>query len=109
LAVWPGGRLIALEAPERGEFATVAIIPLGQKLFINALTQRAGSITIEAADIDGKPLPGRSFKDSIPVIGDHQKQQVRWKEHDNIGCSNGEGVILRFRMEKAKIFGLDFD
>jgi len=107
-AIWPKGRLVALEAPERGEFTTVGLMTPGRKLRINALTQRAGSILVEVATLDGKPIPGHTFAESIPVIGDQHWTPIAWKEHDEFGFEEGRAIILRFRMDKAKIFGLEF-
>ena len=109
LAVWPKGRLIALEAPEEGELTTVAFIPPGRKVRINALTQRAGHVRVEVCDIDGKTIPGRSFDDAIEIIGDQHRTPLTWKGGDDLGIEAGEAVILRFRMSKAKLFGLDFE
>jgi hypothetical protein len=108
-AVWPKGRLVALDAPERGEFATTAIMPPGRKLKINALTKRAGSITTEVATMDGKPIPGRTFEEAVPIVGDQFRAQVVWKEHDDLGFADDRGITIRFRLDKAKVFGLDFE
>jgi hypothetical protein len=109
MAVWPKGRLVALEAPDAGEFTTVAFIPPGKKLRINALTKRAGSILVEACDVDAKPLPGRSFEDAHPIIGDQYRTPVTWKGGDELGAAEGSAVVLRVRMEKAKLFSFDFE
>lgn len=108
LAVWHKGRLAALEAPVRGEFATVAFYPPGRKLRINVLTQRAGSLMVEVADMQGKPLPGRTFADVKPLVGDHYRRTVVWNGQEDIGHPEGAAILLRFRMEKAKLFGLEF-
>jgi len=108
-AVWAKGRLVALEAVDRGEFATVAIMPPGRKLRINALTQRAGSIVIEVVGPDGQPIAGRTFAEAKPIIGDQYKTLVTWKDHHDLGHKDGTHILLRFRMEKAKLFGLDFE
>ena len=108
-AVWPKSRLVALEAAEHGEFATAGIMPPGRKLRINALTQRAGSILIEVAGLDGEPFAGRSFADANPIIGDQHGTTVAWNSGDDLGHKDGEPVILRFRLDKAKVFGLEFE
>jgi len=54
LAVWPKGRIVALEAPELGEFTMLPITPVGRKLHINAVTERAGSILVEVAGMSGR-------------------------------------------------------
>lgn len=107
-AVWPQGRLIALEAPVRGEFATVAFLPSGRKLLINARTQRAGSLLVEVADQNGKPLSGRAFADARPIVGDHFRTPLTWNGQEDLGFAEGTAILLRFRMEQAAIFGLDF-
>ena len=108
-ATWPKGRLVALEAAERGAFATTAVMPPGRKLRINALTQRAGSITAEAATMEGKPIVGRAFEDSVPIVGDQYLAPVVWKDHEDLGFADDRGVIIRFRLDRAKVFGLEFE
>lgn len=107
-AIWPKGRLVALEAKEKGEFTTVAVVPPGGKLLINAVTRRAGRIEVEALDCHNRVIPGRDFEHSVPVIGDQYRTPVRWKEHGDLGITAGEAVSLRFRMEKAGIYSLEF-
>ena len=108
-ALWPKGRLIGLEAPETGEFATVAIVPPGRKLKINATThQSSGSIAVEAAGWDYTPLPGRTFAEANALSGDLFWKPVTWKSGEDLGHANGTSVILRFRMRSATIFGLEF-
>ena len=110
LLVWPKGRLIALEAEDRGEFSTVAFMPPGRKLLTNCLTQRAGSILVEVAGRSGgEPLPGRSFAECDPIIGDRFRHPVTWKGESDLGFEAGNPVLLRFRLEKAAIYCLDFE
>ncbi len=109
LATWPKGRLIALEAPERGEFTTVAFIPPGKKILINAVTDRTGSIVVEVCDLHGKPLSGRTFDDATPVVGDQYRTPLKWKGGEDTGVGEGEPVMLRVRLNRAQLFGLDFE
>lgn len=119
-AIWPKGRIVALEASERGQFSTFAVIPPGRKLLINAVTERAGGIAVEVASGQKETskvnaptpgitaLPGRSFSDAKPIVGDHYKTLVTWNGQDDLGHKDGSSLILRFRLEKAKLFGLEF-
>jgi hypothetical protein len=109
MMLWPKGRLIALEAPVEGGFTTLAFLLPGTKLRINAVTQRTGHVLVEVADFNGKPMPGRTFEDAVPVIGDQHYTLVRWNKHDTTGVKTGEPIILRFRLKAAKIFGLQFE
>ena len=106
---WPKGRLMALAAEDKGEFTTVAFVSPGDKLRINAVTRLAGGILIEACDFNGKPLVGRSFGDAVPIVGDQYRSLVTWKGHDTLGVKKGEPLVLRVRMDKARIYALDFE
>jgi hypothetical protein len=109
MAVWPKGRMIGLRAEEEGEFATIALVAPGTTLRINSLTKRAGFIHVEVADFHGQPLPGRSFEESDPIVGDQFRSQVAWKGETDLGVEKGTPIILRFRMKMAEIFYIDFE
>ena len=109
-AIWPKGRMMAIEAAEEGAFTTVAVLAPGTKLRINAVTARAGSILVEAAGLDGKPIDGRSFADAIPIVGDQFRTLVKWKDGvETHGVETGKPIVLRFRLARAKLYGLDFE
>ena len=109
-AVWPKGRLVALEAPERGEFTTVGLVAPGEKLRINAATSRAGSIRVAVSTRDGTMLPGRSFDDCEPIVGDQHRALVQWKGgEEDLAFDAGQPICLRFRMDHAQIFRLEFE
>ncbi len=108
-AIWPKGRLVAVEAEERGEFTTVVIVAPGSKLKINALTQRAGKILVEVLDASNGVVKGRSIDDCIPIIGDNFWTTVKWKDGDTLGVEKGVPIALRFQIDRAKIFGLEFE
>jgi hypothetical protein len=103
-AVWPKGRIVALETPERGEFAMIALMPPGKKLLINAVTKRSGEIRVQ---VDG--VKGRSLDECDPIIGDQYRKAVTWKDNDELVPESNKPIRLRFRMEKAQLFGLEFE
>jgi hypothetical protein len=109
-AVWPKGRIVAVEAPERGEFTTVVFLAPGEKLLVNAITKRTGGIHVEAADAKGNVLAGRSFDECLPIVGDQYRTAVTWNnENPAAALPAGKPVMLRFRMEQAQLFSLDFE
>ena len=81
----------------------VAIMPPGRKLRINALTRRAGEVRVEVAGI-----AGHTFAECVPIVGDQFGIPVTWNGKDDLGYKDGDSITLRFRMEKAKLFGIDF-
>jgi hypothetical protein len=108
-AVWPKGRIIAVEATEIGEFATVGILPPGQTLKINALTKRAGGIVVELSRGDDTPIPGRTFEDCDPIIGDALWQEVTWDGDSDLGVPKDETLVIKFRMDRASLYGIEFN
>ena len=107
-AFWKKGRLVAVEAAERGQFTTFALMPPGRKVRINALTVRGGSVLVEVTNAARKAVPGRSFEDCKPIIGDQFRTLVTWKGGDDLGVPDGTPVCLRFKLDQAKLFYLDF-
>jgi hypothetical protein len=103
-AVWPKGRLVALEAQDQGEFTMITVIAPGKRLKINALTLRTGWVKVEVLGVDG-----RSLADCVPVVGDQHWTQVAWKGVDGLGVAAGKPVTLRIEMKQAKLFGLEMD
>ena len=108
-AIWRKGRIVAVVADETGEFSTVAVIPPGGKIRLNALTARAGGIRVELARMDNTTLPGRSFADSDIIQGDQFWKEVTWHGVADLGVPPGEGVVIRLRLDRAKLFGIQFD
>jgi hypothetical protein len=108
-AVWPKGRIVGVVADESGEFSTVAILPPGRTLKINALTKRAGGIRVELARANDETIPGRSFDDCDPVQGDAFWQTVKWGGESDPKTPEGEGLVIRFRMDRAQLFGIEFE
>ncbi len=108
-AVWPKGRLIAVVADEAGEFSTVGILPPGRTLKVNALTKRAGGLRFDLARLDDRAIPGRSFADCDVIQGDAHRAVVKWKGEADLKTRAGEGLVIRVRMERARLFGLEFE
>jgi hypothetical protein len=108
-AIWPKGRMMAIEAAEDGHFTTMAVVAPGTRLRMNAVTMRSGEIRVEAADLHGRPIAGHAFADSVPIVGDAFATPVQWKGADDLGVKTGEPIVLRFKMTRARIYGLDFE
>lgn len=103
-AVWPKGRLVAVEAKDQGEFTMIAMIPPGRKLKINAVTKRSGSIIVEVAGKDG-----HTFADCRPIVGDQMRAPVRWKDTEDMGNEPGQSIVLKFKLNMARVYGIEFE
>ena len=106
--VWPKGRLVALEALGLGEFTTAAMMPPGRRLRINALVRRGGSLRVEVAGMNGDAFPIRSFAEARPLMGDLFWTPVAWNGQDDLGSPEGSPIRLRFKLDQAQLYGLEF-
>jgi len=109
LATWPLGRLVALQCDEEGEFATVAIVPPGERIRLNASVLPTGYIKV-AVRLFGQTedLPGRTHADVDRIIGDGPAIPVTW-QGDDIVNHDGKPITLRFQLEHAKLFAVEFE
>jgi hypothetical protein len=109
LATWPRGRLVALQADDEGQFATVFIVPPGNRLRANADVAPTGylkvAIRLWGQDDD---LPGRTFADCDRLVGNHLAAPVSWRGQDTIG-HNGRPIMLRVQLKQAKLFAFEFE
>jgi hypothetical protein len=103
-AIWHKGRLAAVEARDHGAFTMMPFITPGKTLKINTVTLRTGWIKIEVV---GKT--GRSLADCVPIVGDQPWTKVTWKGAADLGVEPGQPVTLRIEMERAKLYGIEFE
>jgi hypothetical protein len=107
-ALWPKRRLCGIEAAETGGFTTVAVVAEGERLLVNAVTKRAGFLQVEACDMDGRAIPGRTFEDCVPLVGDCFDTPVVWKDQDTLGVKPEAAIMLRVRMSRAMLYDFTF-
>jgi hypothetical protein len=103
-AVWPKGRMVAVEAADQGEFTVMPVIAPGARLQVNAVTRRTGWIKVEVAGVDG-----RSLAECGPLVGDLHWANVAWKEENTLGVEPGKDVTLRIEMKQARLYGIQFE
>jgi hypothetical protein len=106
-AVWPRGRLVALQADSDGEFTTVAIMPPGRCLRVNADVKPTGYLKVAVIPHGKGFAPGRGFDDCDRIVGSGLDMPVSWKGERDL-TTDGKPTVLQFKMRQAKLFGLEF-
>lgn len=107
-AMWPKGRLVALQCDEEGEFATVAVLPRGERIRLNASVKPTGYIKVAVRRFGtGEDVAGRTFNDADRIVGDGLAMPVTWQGEDSLE-HEGSAVILRFQLRQAKLYGVEF-
>jgi hypothetical protein len=75
----------------------------GKYLFVN-LDAPDGRLYVVICDNDGKPIPGYTREDCIPVKGDSTKLRVYWKNKPDLQSLTGMQVRFKFYLINAKIY-----
>ena len=100
---------VSVNAPFRGgELVTRPLTFTGRELTINFATGAAGGLRVELQDADGRPVAGRALADALEQIGDELERVVTWKSGSDVSTWAGQRVRLRFVMNDADLYALQF-
>ena len=91
-----------------GELVTQPLRFTGKQLVINYSTSAGGSLRVEVLDGSGQPIPDFTLTDSRNLVGDTIEQQVQWKKGSDVSSLAGQPVRLRFVMQEADLFAIQF-
>ncbi len=91
-----------------GEFITKPIRFDGNRLLLNYSTSAAGSIRVEIQNVDGTPHPGFTLQDCQETFGDSISGTVAWKDSADVSSLSNKSVRLRFRLQDADLYSLQF-
>jgi len=91
-----------------GELVTHPLRFTGKELVINYSTSAGGSVRLEVQDESGKPIPDFTLADSSNRVGDTIEQPFSWKKGSDILSLAGQPVRLRFVMQEADLFAIQF-
>lgn len=80
----------------------------GEKLVVNLLTQKGGSLRIGLTDQSGKPIAGFAAADCKPLSGDSIEQTVAWKNGSDVSQLAGKAVRLRIEFDQGELFSFVF-
>jgi hypothetical protein len=110
LAKLPRDRFASINAGD--EVGTLITRPLdfeGHRLHVNAAVAEGGEVRVEVVTHDGKPIPGYSVTDCVPIGGDGIDLPVSWKAKAKLVGLDHAQVRFRFRLNKAKLFSFWID
>jgi len=91
-----------------GELVTHPLHFTGKELVINYSTSAGGSVRLEVEDESGKPIPDFTLADSRNFVGDTIEQPFSWKKGSDLSSLAGQPVRLRFVMQEADLFAIQF-
>jgi hypothetical protein len=91
-----------------GELVTRPLAFTGRNLVINYSTSAAGIVLAEIQDEKGRPIPGFRLADSMKIWGDHVDRVVAWKRGSDVSGLAGRPVRLRFLLNDADLYSIQF-
>lgn len=91
-----------------GYAVTKPIVFSGKALSLNVATSGAGNVWVEICGADGKPIPGYTMEDCDVVFGDFLDRRVTWKGNGDLSSLAGKPITLRFKMNEADLYSLQF-
>ena len=91
-----------------GELWTRPLRFTGKELVINYSTSAGGSVRVEIQDESGQPILGFALSDSRNLVGDAIEQPVSWTKGGDVSSLAGQPVRLRFVMQEADLFAIQF-
>lgn len=96
---------VSLDAgKEGGRLLTRPLRLPGTRMTVN-LAAPQGQLRVELQDASGKPIPGFTMTDSIPVQGDGVALPVRWRDRESIALPTGRPVRVCFELTKGSWYG----
>lgn len=100
---------------EGGQLLTKPLIlaDLAERLVVNFKTNggqavEGGQIQVAIESVDGQPLDGYALQDCVPLAGDSINKTVTWKTGADISTLEGKTVRLRFQLQDAELFSIQF-
>ncbi|MGD9635124.1 MAG: hypothetical protein AB7G28_01530 [Pirellulales bacterium] len=104
---------VSVSAPsDGGELITKPLVFAASggstKLWINFATSAVGWLKCELQDPSGRPIQGYSLDECDEIYGDSVDRTVTWSAGDNVSSLAGQPVRLRFVMQDADLYALEF-
>lgn len=91
-----------------GQMITRPLRFSGSKLQLNLSTSAAGSVRVEIQDATGTPIEGFALADCAEIFGDSLAHVVRWRDGSDVGSLADRPVRLRFALNDADLYSLQF-
>ena len=103
LAILRRDGFASMETEGEGILLTRMVQFNGKYLFVNADALQ-GRLYVEVCGKDGRPLPGYSKNDCVPLDTDNTKLAVSWRGSNNVQSLAGTPVRFKFYLNNAKLY-----
>jgi len=111
LAKMPEDHWVSLDAGAEGGSFTCKPWGPPHEVFVNADIHPGGSVEVELVTPYGKPMPGYSRAECIPITRSGQKMEIKWKNNQHpwdFAQEQRGGILTRFHLKNAKLYSYTF-
>jgi hypothetical protein len=105
-AEWRRHGFVSLDAEGQGQVETKPLRLAAPNLVINA-DAKGGELRAALLEADGRPIPGFTLKDSLPLQSDATRWIARWKSGAN--PPTDRPVRVRLDLNRCRVFSLSTD
>jgi len=91
-----------------GELLTKLLTFAGKRLTLNYRARVKGFIRVEIQNAAGSPVAGYALADAVPMTGDEIDGTAAWRLGSDVSALAGQPVRLRFVMDNADLFAMQF-
>ena len=81
---------------------------LAERLTLNFVTRKGGSVRVGLETTDGKTIPGYGLDDCKALRGDSLSQIAVWKKGSDLSALEGKVVQLRMEIQNADLYSFQF-
>lgn len=105
-AEWRRHGFVSLDAEGHGQVETTALRLAAPNLVVNADAQ-GGELRVILLEADGRPIPGYTLEDSLPLRSDATRAIARWKS--GAAPPTDRPVRVRLDLNGCRVFSLSTD
>ncbi len=103
----PDGWVYLSPTDSAGSLTTIPLTVTGRYLCINA-DARAGSVSVELLDSDGKTIPSHAASDCYALRSDATCFRLNWSGSSNLDDWRGRTISVKIHLTNAKLFAVWF-
>ena len=63
---------------------------------------------MELLDAEGRPIPGFTRENAVPLTGDSVRQRVGWQGGPSLRDLRGQPIAVRFHLRRSKLYSFQF-
>jgi hypothetical protein len=108
LATLRADGFVSLDAGQSaGTLTTRLVAAHAGRMLLNARVR--GELRVEVLDPEGKPVPGYTGEECLPVRGDGTRLALRWKDRADFDALRGRPIRLRFTLRDGGLYAFWFE